>query len=349
MFRLFRTLRRRLSKTGDIKKYLWYAFGELVLVVLGILIALQINNWNQEQVQEREFTGLIEQIYNAIHIDSELHRSNIRAIQVQIDLVNQLLNHADSIPDNQLLTMLFYLDDFLPPSTYSRGQNLLPFLDYQSKDGQQQEIIRRISSHALNTPFIFGADLSLLNEVVTPLLRAESIPQPNTIFFLTANAGFTTEGLFDEEDVARGRSLLQTRAFRAALKSSGSKKLELVQFLTNDLEAGLSILKLIKEYHPEAQLLFDDLGIVGDATAGGWFESTPMQKVNDKGSVWEIVTELQAGGVKFRNRNSWDENWGGTTFPEGQLDYFGQDISIVPGRYRIRIDLEKRTYMFIAL
>jgi len=37
------------NKTG---KYLKYAIGEIILVVIGILIALQINNWNQNQQQK---------------------------------------------------------------------------------------------------------------------------------------------------------------------------------------------------------------------------------------------------------------------------------------------------------
>ena len=36
------------------RKYLSYAVGELVLVVLGILIALQINNWNEERIEQQQ-------------------------------------------------------------------------------------------------------------------------------------------------------------------------------------------------------------------------------------------------------------------------------------------------------
>lgn len=46
MFRFFRTVRRRLTAPDRVTGYLLYALGEIVLVVVGILIALQINNWN---------------------------------------------------------------------------------------------------------------------------------------------------------------------------------------------------------------------------------------------------------------------------------------------------------------
>jgi hypothetical protein len=49
MIRFFRTIRQSLLAQGRITRYLTYAVGEIALVVVGILIALQINNWNNEQ------------------------------------------------------------------------------------------------------------------------------------------------------------------------------------------------------------------------------------------------------------------------------------------------------------
>lgn len=49
MIKFFRRIRQRLLSENKISKYLIYAIGEIVLVVIGILIALQINNWNEER------------------------------------------------------------------------------------------------------------------------------------------------------------------------------------------------------------------------------------------------------------------------------------------------------------
>ncbi len=60
MIKLFRNIRKRLLKEGKTANYLKYAIGEIVLVVIGILIALQINNWNQSrQNQKLELDYLI--------------------------------------------------------------------------------------------------------------------------------------------------------------------------------------------------------------------------------------------------------------------------------------------------
>jgi hypothetical protein len=49
MIKLFRNIRQNLLKEGKTSKYFKYAIGEIILVVIGILIALQINNWNEHQ------------------------------------------------------------------------------------------------------------------------------------------------------------------------------------------------------------------------------------------------------------------------------------------------------------
>jgi hypothetical protein len=58
MIKLFRNIRKKLLKEGKTTKYFKYAIGEIVLVVIGILIALQINNWNEtrkEKIAEENF------------------------------------------------------------------------------------------------------------------------------------------------------------------------------------------------------------------------------------------------------------------------------------------------------
>ncbi len=49
MIKFFRKIRLKLLAENKLSKYLLYAIGEIILVVIGILIALQINNWNEER------------------------------------------------------------------------------------------------------------------------------------------------------------------------------------------------------------------------------------------------------------------------------------------------------------
>ena len=60
MLRFFRHIRQKLFLEGRASKYLGYALGEVVLIVVGILIALQINDWNENRKLEKARTAMIE-------------------------------------------------------------------------------------------------------------------------------------------------------------------------------------------------------------------------------------------------------------------------------------------------
>ena len=58
MLKYFRRTRQKLFVEGSAKRYFFYAVGEIILVVIGILIALQINNWNEnrkDKILEKEY------------------------------------------------------------------------------------------------------------------------------------------------------------------------------------------------------------------------------------------------------------------------------------------------------
>ncbi|HEY5689502.1 MAG TPA: DUF6090 family protein [Yeosuana sp.] len=54
MIKVFNSIRQKLISQNKLSKYLVYAIGEIILVVIGILIALQVNNWNEELKTRKE-------------------------------------------------------------------------------------------------------------------------------------------------------------------------------------------------------------------------------------------------------------------------------------------------------
>jgi Family of unknown function (DUF6090) len=62
MLKFFRKIRQDLVATGKTGKYLKYAIGEIVLVMIGILLALQVNNWNNERIRQQEEQAIIAQL-----------------------------------------------------------------------------------------------------------------------------------------------------------------------------------------------------------------------------------------------------------------------------------------------
>ena len=71
MIKFFRKIRYDLMEKNKTGKYLKYAIGEIILVVLGILIALQINNWNESQKDKRKAVIILEAIRSDMEQDLE--------------------------------------------------------------------------------------------------------------------------------------------------------------------------------------------------------------------------------------------------------------------------------------
>ena len=64
MIKFFRKIRLNLMEQNKTRKYFKYAIGEIILVVIGILIALQINNWNENRKAEYEEQKILKQLKN---------------------------------------------------------------------------------------------------------------------------------------------------------------------------------------------------------------------------------------------------------------------------------------------
>lgn len=69
MIKFFRRIRKQLLADNKFTKYLLYAVGEIVLVVIGILIALQINNKNEAQNNETRFVKVLKEIRQDLETD----------------------------------------------------------------------------------------------------------------------------------------------------------------------------------------------------------------------------------------------------------------------------------------
>lgn len=71
MIKFFRHIRQRLIKENRFSKYLLYAIGEIILVVIGILFALQINNWNENRKTKNLEQKILKELYVNLSIDLE--------------------------------------------------------------------------------------------------------------------------------------------------------------------------------------------------------------------------------------------------------------------------------------
>lgn len=92
---LFRRIREKLIGEGKVWRYLIYAVGEIMLVVIGILIALQVNNWNENRINkamEYEYLkGLHSDLDRQIEILETKNRVSDEAISIVYELLEEYL------------------------------------------------------------------------------------------------------------------------------------------------------------------------------------------------------------------------------------------------------------------
>ena len=67
--KFFKSIRKRFVFSNNFSKYLRYAIGEIILVVIGILIALQINNWNSNRLKKNDAVQIYKQIKRNVEDD----------------------------------------------------------------------------------------------------------------------------------------------------------------------------------------------------------------------------------------------------------------------------------------
>ncbi|MCW8980865.1 MAG: DUF6090 family protein [Altibacter sp.] len=94
MIKFFRHIRQSLINQNRTKKYLLYAIGEIILVVIGILIALQINNWNENKALANTEYVYMQNLKEDLQVDTELYneylKKNIELFKIIDNIVFQL-------------------------------------------------------------------------------------------------------------------------------------------------------------------------------------------------------------------------------------------------------------------
>jgi len=130
MIRIFRTLRQRLLPENRASRYLLYALGEIVLVVIGILIALQVNTWNEERKLDKERVAILQNLRIDLANDIENYKMNIVRLEQRQQIANEVLEIFEQLPSEidssdtaRKLLILGYIEEHNPSfATYNEIQ-----------------------------------------------------------------------------------------------------------------------------------------------------------------------------------------------------------------------------------
>lgn len=133
MIKFFRRIRQKLLEENRFSKYLLYAIGEIILVVIGILIALQINNWNlteQDRKTEKE---------NLLALEKEFAQNSSKLREV----INQ---NNDNI---------------------SGAEKLIQSFSNTSKDRISEQTMALYASETFGTEINFQPETGVLTEIIS--------------------------------------------------------------------------------------------------------------------------------------------------------------------------------------
>ena len=218
MIKFFRKIRQNLLSEGKTGKYFKYAIGEIVLVVIGILIALQINNWNQDQQDQKTVNAYL----NGIHED----------------LATQAVSLKETIPlnENVIFTINAIIDDYIRHDGFKANDSLL---------SQINEVLNTPGPVEIKTSFtelLNSGDLGLIknNELRKKIVlfyqdledmfqrgkaNVENIYQPHLLPDLAARTIIKTPGQYSNSKGSLNE-YFKKRDYSERLKNLAFKRIE---------------------------------------------------------------------------------------------------------------------------
>jgi hypothetical protein len=166
MISLFRKIRQKLLQENKVTRYLAYAIGEIFLVVIGILIALQVNTWNEERKSRKYETNF----YTAILDDLEKDKAKIdqlnafyhHRINVLTGLLTSVRNPENTISGEEFIhhvEPLYYNEVAISfDATFDASKSSGAFSQFTNKELLKQMIQ-------------YYSEFRLIEDIMTSILR----------------------------------------------------------------------------------------------------------------------------------------------------------------------------------
>jgi len=357
MINFYRKIRKKLAHENEFQKYFRYAFGEVALIMIGIFMALQLQNWNENRKQEKQFNVILEQLYNAIIYDVDKFDSQMGFMTYQIEMLDYILKFPDSIPKEELPYALYNtgFDNF--KSYQSDAFFYVNDLHSDYDNLEQNELVKQITGYLNKIKSIESNNYDINNDMFSSFLISEDLAYPNMNRDDLNRGWLRNDSLYYSEEVLNKlQKDIKTNKYQSFIKTYRSQKIVYKRGAQSKYNDGKSILDLIKSYYSGVRVIYENVGIIGTALdgyddAGG--RSTPMRRTDAKNSIWETELFLKEGTIKFRCNDSWLRNWGGSfggnIFPSGSATADGNNIPVKAGKYHIKLNLSDYSYEFTKI
>jgi len=177
MLKIFRASRRNMMKKNKITSYILYALGEIILVMIGILLALQVNNWNEDRKQKTNLNNVLRTISYDLETDTLVAGQVARlydTLQAKSNIIiNKQLkkeNYKDCLACASLTTF------YSPFNIQTKGFELLKNISSERTNQKDSLITNIIQVYTLYKPIIDKNNDRLESEVMKNLNELKEFP-----------------------------------------------------------------------------------------------------------------------------------------------------------------------------
>ena len=155
MLKFFRRIRQKLIDEGNLKRYLIYAVGEILLVVIGILIALQINNLNEQRKDKNKEGHFIKMILSDMDGSIEDLEHSVWGANRQIQGGKLILNELGHSEENEEVDSSFFKPLFETLSDLSSSIRYLSITrTFESSHSAYDELIASGNIDVIKDPVV---------------------------------------------------------------------------------------------------------------------------------------------------------------------------------------------------
>ncbi|MEP0131896.1 MAG: DUF6090 family protein [Eudoraea sp.] len=257
MINFFRKIRQRLLTENKFSKYLLYAIGEILLVVVGILIALSINNWNEDKKVMKYELKILQELYSTIINDIEFQKIQIEENESAISSAEVIINSFnESIPYKESLNFHFknLFNRKISLVADNAYQNAKQYgLDFIENDSLKQELIWTYERNVRVQDDINERDNLYENNVTIPAFTELF----NRVDFSDDNSRYKILRSISHEKLARHSSsinmipidyiaLKNNNKFKNIVKSTISRREKLIMYQEISLLRMNRLIKLLE-------------------------------------------------------------------------------------------------------
>ena len=176
--KVFRKIRQSMIDEGKLRKYLLYAIGEILLVMIGILLAFQVNSWNNQRLKNKAVRLTYTNIKRQINDDKDLIRGIIDYNNLyleQYEFAKELIENNDRSKIDTLGYIALKLTKY---SDFNRNSNIYETLVNSGELSliSNDEIIERL--HDLEENYYY---INRMEQIHFEVILSSVIPDLKTI------------------------------------------------------------------------------------------------------------------------------------------------------------------------